>query len=273
MDESATIVDKVTKEIDSLVYLTHLQDPVDVVYGSFKSVGLAQNCSQLGYGNGIRNIHTLVPTSPIQSSKTGRKVYPSAETVLVSVARDPLSVIAAQSNKQVTFAGPILTPIIATEDSPGHAMEKLKGDNRNTAVDLGANITEPITTVDEILGPDKGQITKPANFINTSASCKKSELILIKLWADALDSDQASDSTLDPDIIAEGHHVFSDTPQTIETVKKGKRGRPRKPKSPKALSGTKSQHKTSTDLTETGFDTVNTRSKHGVIKSNPKYGD
>ncbi|KEH37813.1 hypothetical protein MTR_2g048185 [Medicago truncatula] len=58
-----------------------------------------------------------------------------------------------------------------------------------------------------------------------------------------------------------------------DTAKKGKRGRPRKPKSLIALSGTKSKHKTSTDLTEIGSDTVNTRSKHGVIKSNPKYDD
>jgi len=130
LDESATIVDKVTKEIDSLVHLTHLQDPVDVVNGSSKSAGLDLYCSQLGSDYGIRNIPISVPTSPKQSSITGRKVYPSAETVLVSVAKDPYISIAAQSNKQVTFAGHILTLIIAT---PGHAMDRLKGDNMNTA--------------------------------------------------------------------------------------------------------------------------------------------
>jgi len=51
---------------------------------------------------------------------------------------------------------------------------------------------------------------------------------------------QASDSTIEPDIIAEGHQVLSDTPEAgkyllniTETVNKGKRGRPKKTKSPR----------------------------------------
>ena len=96
-----------------------------------------------------------------------------------------------------------------------------------------------------------------------------------------MDTNQAFDSTLEPDsyteqqqaLLAAHPEVHKFLSQTTDTVKKGKRGRPRKLKSPKALSGTKSKQKTSTYLTETGSDTVNTRSKHGVIKSNPRYGD
>ncbi|KEH43382.1 DUF4283 domain protein [Medicago truncatula] len=111
----------------------------------------------------------------------------------------------------------------------------------------------PITTTDENLRPDK----------------------------DGLDTDQASDNTLEPDTFTEQEHAMLEAhlevhkflSHTTDTAKKGKRGRPRKPKSPIALSGTKSKHKTSADLSEIGSDTVNTRSKYGVIKSNPKYGD
>ena len=69
---------------------------------------------------------------------------------------ETISTLARAHQTTYSSSGLVLTPIIATEDSPGHAMDRLKGDNRNTAVDLGANITEPNTIVDEILGPDKG---------------------------------------------------------------------------------------------------------------------
>jgi len=71
LEETATIVDKVTKEIDILVHLAHLQDPIDEVNGSSKFVELDLNCSQLGSENGIRSILTSVPISPIQSNLTG----------------------------------------------------------------------------------------------------------------------------------------------------------------------------------------------------------
>jgi hypothetical protein len=120
----------------------------------------------------------------------------------------------------------------------------------------------------------KGKVTQSAKVANISEACRKSEQILSKFWANDLDTDQASDSTLEPNINAETDvDVANYLPQNTDTSKKGKRGRPRKPKSPKALSGTKSKHKTSTDLTETGSDIMNTRSKHGVIKSNPRYCD
>jgi len=130
--------------------------------------------------------------------------------VLISVAKDPHFAKADQSKKPVTFAGPILTPITATDDPFGHAIHRhtYKNDNRNTVETLGANVTIPVTTVDELLGPDKGRVAKPANTNNTSEACRKSELILSKFWADAMDSDHASDSTQEPDTVAEGPQIL-----------------------------------------------------------------
>jgi len=56
----------------------------------------------------------------------------------------------------------------------------------NTAEYLGAPIITPVTTTDEVLGPDKGRITQPVNTKNTSEACRKSEKILCKFWADGL---------------------------------------------------------------------------------------
>jgi hypothetical protein len=142
-------------------------------------------------------------------------------------------------------------------------------------------IISPITTTDENLGPNKGKVTQSANVVNNSEACRKSEKTRSKFWTDDLNIDQASDSTLEPDtyteqqqaLLAAHPEVHKFLSQTTYTGKKGKRGRPRKPKSPNALSATKSKHKTATDFTVTGSDIVNTRSKHGVIKSNPRYGD
>ena len=62
-----------------------------------------------------------------------------------------------------------------------------------------------------------------------------------------MDTDQTSDSTLEPEFSIERHHAsFSVSPvidnyllQLTDTAKKGKRGRPRKTKSPKENSGNK----------------------------------
>jgi hypothetical protein len=67
-------------------------------------------------------------------------------------------------------------------------------------VTYGTPIIMPVTTSDEVLGPDKGRTSKPVNNTNNSEACRKSEKNLSKLWADDLDTDQASDSTLEPDI-------------------------------------------------------------------------
>ena len=70
-------------------------------------------------------------------------------------------------------------------------------------VTYGTPIIMPVTTYDEVLGPDKGRISKPVNNTNNSEACRKSEKNLSKFWADDLDTDQASDNTLKSDINAE----------------------------------------------------------------------
>jgi len=60
-----------------------------------------------------------------------------------------------------------------------------------------------VTITDEVLGPDKGKFSKPVIKTNNNAACRKSEIILSKFWTDDLDTDQTSDSTLEPDINAE----------------------------------------------------------------------
>ncbi|RHN62261.1 hypothetical protein MtrunA17_Chr4g0045501 [Medicago truncatula] len=193
-------------------------------------------------------IPTPAPTPHVQYSNAARLLFLGAETVSASSARDPIFVMQTAPPAKAT---------------------------------LGDFILSPITTTDENLGPNKGKVTQSAKVVNNSEACRKSEKILSKLWADDLDTDQAFDNTLEPDtyteqqqaLLAAHLEVHKFLSQPTDTVKKGKRGRPRKPKSPKAFSGTKSKHKTATDPIESGSDAVNTRSKHGVIKSNPKYGD
>jgi len=51
-------------------------------------------------------------------------------------------------------------------------------------------------------GLTKGRLPKPVNNTNNSEACRKSEKNLSKFWADDLDTDQAYDSTLEPDINA-----------------------------------------------------------------------
>ena len=89
-----------------------------------------------------------------------------------------------------------------------------------------------------------------------SAASLKSAKILSKFWGDEMDID-ATDSTLDPETDSEAHNnshfpEASNYPVSPhETVKKSKRGSHKK-------QNTSSEH-------------IQTRSKKGVIKSNPKY--
>lgn len=130
-------------------------------------------------------------------------------------------------------------------------------------------IIMPITIYDEILGPDKGKISAPATVKNTTAACRKSEQILTKFWAEELETDDASDNTLDLDNIAErSHDFFSELNvadqylmQNTTITKRGKRGRPRKTKSPNILSGTRTKSKHIIEPVDDGSDGVLTRPK------------
>jgi len=189
-----------------------------------------------------------VPDSPKQCSQAGRRLFPNAATVSATIARNPAYDM--PSTLFVIFE-------LATDATP---------------------IITPITYTNEILGPDKGRIFVPANAKNTFVACRKSEKILSKFWANDLDSEQASDSTLKPDTYVDGPQAFlpdsTDAAkyllQITETSKKGKRGRSKKNKSPKAHSGTKSKSMASADPIETGSDTMNTRSKTHNSSSVPQ---
>jgi len=136
-----------------------------------------------------------------------------------------------------------------------------------------------ITVYDEILGPDKGKISAPSTVTNTTAACRKSEKILTKFWADALE--MASDSTLDmdnttdryqecfPELNADAQYLL----QPSETTKKAKRGsRPKKPKSPKVPTGTKYKNRKVSELVaDDGSDTVLTRSKTHISSNIPQW--
>lgn len=60
-------------------------------------------------------------------------------------------------------------------------------------------LVTPITTTDEVLGPDKGKVIITGSSKNFTAASMKSVQILRKLWGDEEDTDPATDSTMDPD--------------------------------------------------------------------------
>lgn len=179
---------------------------------------------------------------------TGRRLFPSAATVPVTIARDP------------SFDLSSVLPVLSESTS-----DKM-------------TIITPITFIDVILGPDKGKISAPATSKNTTEACMKSEKILSKFWADDLDTDQASDSTLELDINAEGLQVLLSKSfvaaqylmQNFGSTKKGKRGRPRKTKSPKDNSGNKAKQKASYNMQSpkrSENECIHTRAKSGIFEA------
>jgi len=111
------------------------------------------------------NITILDPKSPAQCSKVGRLLFPSDMSVSASHVLDP------------TFDKASISAHLNTETP---------------------TIITPITNTDEILGPDKGRLNRPAITKNNTEACRKSEKILSKLWADDLDIDHATDNAMHP---------------------------------------------------------------------------
>lgn len=60
-------------------------------------------------------------------------------------------------------------------------------------------IITPITTIDEVLGPDKGRVHMTGSSKNVTAASLKSFQILSKFWGDEIDTDPATDSTMEPE--------------------------------------------------------------------------
>jgi len=90
-------------------------------------------------------------------------------------------------------------------------------------------IITPITTYNEVLGPDKRKVQSVNGDMKATVASIKSIKILSKFWGDCQDSD----NTADPETDIESHQTISaDASEYLATPfdngKKGKRGRPRK---------------------------------------------
>ncbi|AES62086.1 DUF4283 domain protein [Medicago truncatula] len=131
-------------------------------------------------------------------------------------------------------------------------------------------LVTPITTTDEVLGPDKGKVIITGSSKNFTAASMKSVQILRKFWGDEEDTDPATDSTMDPDTNTEkldtcetsiaGKYLVQH-PHNDSFVKPGR----------KASKKRVQNHNGKTTDGVTSSEHIQTRSKKGVIKSNPKY--
>jgi len=203
------------------LHSTNLDAPGDLVKRKSIPVALNSRSFLLDPVNGRQSFPIAGSTSLAQSSITGRRSFPSATTESFGMARDP--------SFDASF---ILQPIIT-----------------------------PVTTFDEVLGPDKKQVQILDGPQNKSAACLKNGHVLSKFWGD-VDTDN-TDSTFDHDTDnTEAHQIhtqfptinkYLDTP--FELPKKNKRGRPKKQKSP-----------TPSQQVAQGKDTINTRSYTGCTQ-------
>jgi len=125
-------------------------------------------------------------------------------------------------------------------------------------------IVTPITTTDELLGPDKRKVHSCVGSKNATAASLKSAKVLCKYWRDIPDTD----STVEPETDNDTQHAnFADVVKHLatpfDTGKKGKRGRPKKQKSPNNKPG--KSHPASPSH---GTDYVLTRSKSSTHSHN-----
>ena len=198
---------------------------------SFEPAILDTNMTVVESDTRIMFIPTSAPQSPEQCSQAGRRLYPSAAIVSAIFIGDPNLSKQAASSKIATYDATIITLI---------------------------------TTYDENIGPDKGRISQPSNSKNTSEACKKSEKLLSKFWADGLDSDHAFE---------EGKIMSDEQEQNLERdIEEGSFFTPFMSRRQKKKNKKKHANKLNdTRVQNTFSEHIQTRSKKGVIKSNPKY--
>jgi len=160
------------------------------------------------------------PSSLVHSSTPGRKGFPRATDVSIDLALDLVSLDA-----------PILQPIIT-----------------------------PITTSDEILGPDKSRVQPFFGSKQATAASIKSTRILSKFWGDEQDTDSTVD--IEPEIDSQ-QPSLEQLSQLLATAygKKGKRGRPKKQKSPNKEGDTPAQSQDNSKVFISEL--IHTRSKTG----------
>jgi hypothetical protein len=126
----------------------------------------------------------------------------------------------------------------------------------NTSMIQDSPLVVPITSVDEELSLDKRVIGgKSGNVSNHSAASLKSVKILKQLWGDVEDDDSASDTNTDMEHAAEYLAKHTDIASNTKSGRMTKKQKSTKIHNGK---GSDSEH-------------IQTRSKKGVIKSNPKY--
>jgi len=130
----------------------------------------------------------------------------------------------------------------------------------NTSMIQDSPLVVPITSVDEELSLDKRVVGgKSGNTSNHSAASLKSVKILKEFWGDIEDDDSASDINTDIE------HAADDYAKHTDIASNTKSGRmTKKQKSTKIHNGKGSDGITSSEH-------IQTRSKNGAIKSNPKY--
>jgi len=227
--ESTEIVEKVSKLTICLDQDANPKVSDNMANDTYEPAFLNTNNTIMDTDKGTLHIPTSGPALSEQHNKTGRHLFLSVAAGLVDIALDPITNLQVVLTEKV----PCETPIVM-----------------------------PVTITDEVLGPDKGKFSKPVIKTNNAAACKKSEIILRKFWADDLDMDQTSDSTLEPDINVEIEGDIQDeslfTPFMSRRQKKSN-----KKKQVNKLNDTMTQ--------STSSEHIQTRSKKGVIKRNPKY--
>jgi len=124
-----------------------------------------------------------------------------------------------------------------------------------------------LVIVYEVLGPDKGKIQKANNSKHCSKASKKSAQILSKFWGDVVDSDNTTNGTMDPDNDNKKMNMYllvlkylEAQPDALHQPKSSRKSR---------MSSGYARGKGPDGITSSKH--IQTRSKKGVIKSNPKY--
>jgi len=201
-----------------LTHSTNLEDPGNLVKRTSEPAALSSSNPLYDTVNGRLSFPIAGPSSLVQSSNTGRLSFPSATSESLGDARDPIH------DDPLT-----LQPIIT-----------------------------PITTTDEILGPDKRKVQFTVGPKNTSAACLKNGKALSKFWADE-DTD-ATDSTFDPESDSEGHKINS------SAAKEGSLFTPFMSRRQKKSNKKKHANKLNDTMVQsTSSEHIQTRSKKGVI--------
>jgi hypothetical protein len=127
-------------------------------------------------------------------------------------------------------------------------------------------IITPITTTDEVLGPDKKKNAATEVNKQASAASIKSTTVLSKYWGDEFDTDDNVDPEIDTDPQQASHidtSKYLATPS--DTIKKGKRGRPKKQRSPNKVADTTSQIPSNLTSKSQDATNVHTRSQSGSL--------